>query len=119
MRPFIATQSCGGYFAAMASAVLRLLALFALVLMPLSMAGAPASAQPVAEAPAGHCDDHPQPAKAPAGTQVHCTACAALPAIDMAAPIAELAPETPMLIALAGFLTGIEPDTATPPPKLA
>jgi hypothetical protein len=103
----------------MATAVLRLLALFALVLMPLSMASAPASAQLSAAAPAGHCDDHQQPAKAPAGPQAHCTACAALPAIDAPAPVAELTPETPMLIALAAFLAGIEPDTATPPPKVA
>src|SRR5262245_55873240 len=102
----------------MASAVLRLLALIALVLMPLSMASAPASAQPAARAPAGHCDDHQQPSKAPSGPLMHCTACAALPAIDTPAPIAELDPETPMLIALASFLAGIEPDTATPPPKL-
>jgi hypothetical protein len=102
----------------MATAFFRLLALLALVLMPLSMASAPASAQPTAAAPAGHCDDHQQPAKAPAGPQVHCTACAALPAIDTPAPVSELAPEMPMLIALAGFLAGIEPDTATPPPKL-
>jgi hypothetical protein len=102
----------------MATAFLRLIALFALILMPLSMASAPASAQPTSAGPAGHCDDHQQPAKAPAGPQAHCTACAALPAIDAPAPIAELSPETPILISLADFLAGIEPDTATPPPKL-
>lgn len=106
------------YFPLMASAVLRLLALLALVLMPLSMASATASAQPAATAPAGHCDDHQQPTKAPAGPQVHCTACAALPAMDAPAEIAEMAPQMPLLIALASFLAGIEPDTATPPPKL-
>jgi len=103
----------------MASALLRLLALFALVIMPLSMASASASAQPAVATPAGHCDDQQQPAKAPSAPQVHCTGCAALPAMDAPAPLAELAPETPMLIALASFLAGIEPDTATPPPKLA
>jgi len=103
----------------MASAVLRLFTLFALVLMPLSMASAPASAAPTTSAPASHCDDHQQPAKAPAGPQMHCTACAALPAMDAPAPVAEMAPQMPMLIALASFLAGIEPDVATPPPKLA
>jgi hypothetical protein len=98
----------------MASAVLRLLALIALALMPLSMVSAPAAAQPV---PAGHCDDHPKPADAPAGPKVHCTACAALPAIDAPAPIAEMAPEAPTLIGLVSSLAGIEPDIATPPPK--
>jgi len=102
----------------MASALLRLLALFALVSMPLSMASAPASAQPAASMPAGHCDDHQQPAKAPAGPLMHCTACAALPAMDAPTQLTELAPGTPMLIRLASFLAGIEPDTATPPPKL-
>jgi len=101
----------------MASAVFRLFALFALVLMPLSMASAPASAQPTASSPAGHCDDHQMPSKAPAGPQIHCTACAALPAIDAPVPVVEMAPQPPMLIALASFLAGIEPDTATPPPK--
>ena len=97
----------------MVSAFLRLLALVALVLMPLSMASAPAAAPSVA----GHCDDQQQPAKAPAGQQVHCTACAALPAIDTPAPLAKLTPRMPTVIALASFLAGIEPDTATPPPK--
>jgi len=117
MIRLIASQKSKVYFNDMASTVLRLLALIALVLMPLSMTSASASAQPNATAPAGHCDDHQQPAKVPAGPQVHCTACAALPAIDTPVPIAELSPETPMLIALAAFLAGIEPDTATPPPK--
>ena len=116
--PFIACQGGRAYLASMASAVLRLVALVALMLMPLSMASAPAAAQPVAGAPAGHCDDHQKPADAPSAPQVHCTACTALPAIDVPAPIAELAPTMPMLIALAGFLAGIEPDIATPPPKL-
>jgi hypothetical protein len=102
----------------MASALLRMLALFALVLTPLSMASAPASAQPIASAPAGHCDDQQQPAKGPAGAQMHCTGCAALPAIDAPPPVAEIVPQMPLLIALATHLSGIEPDTATPPPKL-
>ena len=102
----------------MASALLRLFALFALVLMPLSMASAPASAQPVASAPAGHCDDHQQPAKAPAGPQMHCTGCAALPAIDAPPPVAEIVPQMSLRVAVTTHLSGIEPDPATPPPKL-
>jgi len=113
----IASPVREAYLPAMASAVLRMLALIALILMPLSMASAPASAQPVAAAPAGHCDDHQKPSEIPAGPQMHCTACAALPAMEAPAPIPELSPQAPMLIALASFLTGIEPDTATPPPK--
>jgi len=116
LRSFIATQSWDGYFSGMGSAVLRLLALVALFLMPMSMGSAPANAQ-TAATPAGHCDDHQQPAKAPAMPQVHCTGCVALPAIDAPVPIEELVPEMPMTIALAAFLASIEPDTATPPPK--
>jgi hypothetical protein len=106
------------YLALMASAILRLLALIALALMPLSMASAPAAAQPVAAAPSGHCDNHRKPADAPATSQMHCTACAALPAMAAPAQVAELAPETPMVIARVGLLAGIEPETATPPPKI-
>jgi hypothetical protein len=114
----VAPRERRAYAVGMASAVLRLIALIALVLMPLSMASAPASAHPNATASAGHCDDHQQPAKAPSGPQMHCTACAALPAMDAPVPIAELAPEMPLIIAFSTFLPGIEPDTATPPPKL-
>ena len=101
----------------MASAALRLLALFALIFMPLSMASAPASAQPSAAAPSGHCDDQQKPSDAPAG-QMHCTGCAALPAVDAPFPISELRPQTPMELTLVQLPAGIVPETATPPPKL-
>ena len=114
----IASAPGGDYVRTMASAVLRLLALVALVLMPLSMASAPAAAQPVGGVPAGHCDDHQQPPKAPGGQQIHCMACAALPAMDAPAPIAGLTPRMPAVIALESSLSGIDPDTDTPPPKL-
>ena len=58
LRSRFASWERADYFRAMATAFFRLLALLALVLMPLSMASAPASAQPTAAAPAGHCDDH-------------------------------------------------------------
>jgi hypothetical protein len=118
MRRVVALENSRAYFHAMASAVLRLFALFALVLMPLSMASAPASAHPAAATPAGHCDDQPQPAKAPAGPQMHCTACSALPANDAPTPVEEMAPQATLLVAPVSSLTGIEPDIATPPPKL-
>ena len=101
----------------MASALVRLLALFALVLMPLSMAGSPASAQPAAAAPSSHCNEHQQPADMPSGQQMHCMACAGLPAVEPPAPAPTMRPETPALSALADFAAGIRPDTATPPPK--
>jgi hypothetical protein len=118
LRRSIAPDAPGGYPTRMASAVLRLLALFALIFMPLSMASAPASAQPSAAAPSGHCDDHQKPSDAPAGQQMHCTGCAALPAMDAPFPISELQPQTPMELTLVELPAGIVPETATPPPKL-
>lgn len=117
--PPLAHQGPPLYPARMASAVLRLLALVALIFMPLSMASAPASAQPVAAAPAGHCEDQQEPADAPSSAKMHCTGCAALPAVDAPDPMAELRPETPLLISFARFMDGVEPETATPPPRIS
>lgn len=103
----------------MARAVLRLVALFALILMPLSMAGAPASAQPAAAAPAGHCDDHQKPADAPKTQQMHCTGCSALPVMEPPLPFAEMSPEAPVELRPVVLSAGIIPETATPPPKFA
>jgi hypothetical protein len=114
----IAGKSPGHYWAGMASAVLRLVALFALVLMPLSLASAPASAQPAAAAAAGHCDERQKPAEVPADPKMHCASCTALPAMNAPASIAELRPQAPMLLALVGPIDGVEPETATPPPRL-
>lgn len=99
--------------------IAKLLALIALVLMPLSMGSAPAAAHARASAPASHCDEHQKPADTPGGYQLHCTACAALPAMDAPMAIAELRPETPLRTELTEFVTGIEPEIATPPPKAA
>ena len=114
----IAPEASGGYPARMASAVLRLLALVALIFMPLSMASAPASAQPAAAVQSGHCDEHQRPSDVPGGQQMHCTGCAALPAMDSWPEICELRPQTPMELTLVELPAGIVPETATPPPKL-
>jgi hypothetical protein len=115
----IAPRAAAAYSASMASAVLRLLALVALVFMPFSMASGPARAEPAASAPTGHCEEHQKPADAPSGAKMHCTGCAALPAMDAPAPVAELAPQLPMTLSLAKFIDGVEPETATPPPRLS
>ena len=117
----IARQSSAHYGARMAAAVLRLFALLALMLMPLGMAGAPAHAQSAASAPAGHCDEHQKqkPVDVPSAATVHCTGCAALPAIEAPPPIAELRPQMPMRLAPAELIEGIEPETATPPPRIS
>jgi hypothetical protein len=118
LRRSIAPDAPGGYPARMAQAVLRLLALFALIFMPLSMASADVTAQPSAGASSGHCDEHQKPSDAPVGQQVHCTGCAALPAMDAKLPISGLRPPTPMELTLVELLAGIVPETATPPPKV-
>ena len=118
-RRSIVRDASSGYPVRMASAVLRLLALFALIFMPLSMATGPASAQPSAGAPAGHCNDHQKPSDIPAGQQVHCTSCAALPAMDAPLPTSDLRPQTPTELRLVELSAGIIPETTTPPPKLA
>jgi hypothetical protein len=97
--------------------ILRLLALVAVLVMPLGMA-TPAAARPITDMAMSHCPDqgsHHQQKRA----LVECTmACAsALPAFDRTddeiAPIARLE-----FVSLpAQPLHGLHPDTATPPPK--
>ena len=107
----------------MLAAALRLLALLALVVMPLGMTAAPVAAAPTAdavEAPqAGHCDDHQQPADSPVKAKAHCAGCAALAAPMASAEVTELRPQAPTHIRLSYFGTAFEPEIATPPPKSA
>ena len=113
----------GPYVARMIAALLRLLTLLALVLMPLGMTGAPATASPMpashAMASANHCDEQGDQDEAPA-PKMDCTAmCTALPATDSPAPSFVLKPKGPRTIAVAGPFDGIILEIATPPPKLA
>ncbi len=118
LMPVIARTAWRPYLRAMASALFRLLAFVAVLLMPLGMATRPAAAAQPASA-AGHCDEHQEPVDAPAAPKPHCTGCAALPADEAPEAIADLRPKAPMLLALADFRAGVEPDTITPPPKLS
>jgi hypothetical protein len=121
----IAGQGGGPYGAAMAAAVLRLLALVALVLMPLGMAGAPAIAQqmPMDHAAmamgGGHCDEQPEQDKAPASKMDCAAMCTALPAADAPAPAPRLKLAAPLTITIVVPFAGIEPEIATPPPRQA
>jgi hypothetical protein len=116
----IVAQGRGDYLRPM-SAAIRLLALIALVLMPLGMAPghamahhAPHAAQP------GHCDDRSNPDRPPAPRAVDCVAaCTALPANEASCPTPRLPPEAPGPIALAERFVGIVPEIATPPPKIS
>lgn len=108
----------------MRSALPRLLAILAVMLMPFGMAAAPAESihhQQMAKAmPMEHC---PEPASAPQsnGALAHCTmACAAaLPAVDspvfVSHPVAQSIPHAPTM----RTLLGTEPEIATPPPRPA
>lgn len=118
----IARQGCSAYLGAMVSAVLRVMALIALVLMPVGMAAAPVAAAPIsletaASPVVGHCDGTQQPTDAPMKAKVHCTGCAALAAPLAPADVAELRPQAPTHIRLSYFGTAFEPEIATPPPK--
>jgi hypothetical protein len=97
----------------------RLLAILALVLMPISMTGAPAMASDHGQAAAIPCDSHEQPAESTPDRQAHCTSCVVTPAPssnfadDPLAPVAILADRSERL------LLGILLDVATPPPRAA
>ncbi len=105
----------------MTAAVLRLLALIALVLMPIGMASVPAaaSAMPADHTmAAGHCEGQPGSEEAPAAT-MDCTAmCAAIPAREPVAKAPLFQRTALRTIVFAFAFEGIVPETATPPPKL-
>jgi hypothetical protein len=100
----------------------KLLLLAALLLMPAGMAVRPAAAQamPSATMPMQHCPDRPASDDGKAGIPQCMMACsAALPAADAPAsgpPVIVCVPEKP---ARAEILSGIHPETATPPPKFS
>jgi hypothetical protein len=99
-------------------ALIRLLLMFAVVLMPLGMT--PATAAPAHHdmASMGHCPDQTPGHDQKAGFAECTMACAAaLPAVE--APAAQgsmIGGETPRLAA-ANRLHGLHPETATPPPR--
>ena len=93
-----------------------LLALVAILLMPLGMTAAPAMAE-APPAAGGHCDEDHEPSDAPANAQVHCTGCAGLPALAAPAGVERMPPEAPAAPAVAEAFSGVEPGTDPPPPK--
>ena len=99
----------------------RLIVLLALLLMPFGMTAAPALAQPSGHASsmAGHCGDQQERGQSQLPMKEHCAVCSALPAADSPVPAPRLKPSMSRTAALAAPFTGIEPETATPPPKVA
>lgn len=122
--PVIAAKASPAYETPVAAAIIRLLALFALILMPIGMGLSPAAASshqlPAASAAMSeHCgDDQRKDEPGKADRAMHCAAaCTALPA----KPSTEVVPATYVRPArsLEGEqrLSGNEPEIATPPPK--
>jgi hypothetical protein len=122
LTPVIAGQGSSAYRQRVIAAFSRLLALLALVLMPVGMGAAPAAAHaPQVAAEAGHCGDAQQGAPdAPPVPAADCTVgCAAVAAPAPAQAAATLLPKETPATALIAAITGMEPDIATPPPKRA
>jgi hypothetical protein len=93
--------------------------LMALVLMPMGMASAPAAAHVSITGPSGHCGDQQKPEDVPTAPKAHCAACAALPAPEALAHLAELRPAMLLQVEADQWVTEPGPETATPPPKIA
>lgn len=119
LTPIIARTGSRPYRGVMASAVFRLLALAALILMPFGMGGAASAAIPqIAVAAERHCGDHQKPDDHPAKMDMHCASCSALPASSFALGPSELRPELPRIILATTAISDNELEIATPPPKL-
>src|SRR5215213_8737287 len=78
---FIAAQGDEAYADPMASLILRLMALLALMLMPVGMGAAPAAAVAPQAMSSEHCSGHEEDRSHHVDRDMHCAACAALPAI--------------------------------------
>lgn len=106
----------------MAATLFRLLTLAALVLMPFTMASAPAEAhhgQSMAMA-GDHCDAQEREGQAPVADMTQCMLmCAALPAAEPLAVEAPGLPRAPLRLAPIRPIQGIILEIATPPPRFA
>jgi hypothetical protein len=111
-----------------ASRLVRLLTVLALLLMPLAMAGqghaiAAAPHHEIATDGAGHCaDTKPDDGsdERGAGTAAQCMmACAALPAAGAPLPAARTVLRTAVTGTPVAGITGLAPESETPPPRSA
>lgn len=118
--PVIAQQASQPYAVRMAATLFRLLALLALVLMPIGMTSAPAAASPMPASHhlmTGHCDEQPEQDEGPTSKMDCAAMCTALPAAVSAAATSVLKPKAPRTIAVAARFDGIILEIATPPPR--
>jgi hypothetical protein len=111
-----------------ASRLVRLLAMFALLLMPLAMIGqghaiAAAPHHDMTSAASGHCadmDSKPDKKHHDSSSAAECLmACAALPAAEAPAPVEQIALRPTLVAALVPVTVGLAPEAETPPPRLA
>ena len=101
-------------------ALLKLVALMAVLLMPFGMTAAPAAPmqRQSASMPMEHCPEQEPKHAGKAGFMECAMACsAALPAADFATDQPVLIVCAPTETEAAQILHGLHPDTATPPPK--
>src|SRR3954464_14153274 len=104
----------------MARLITKLLLLAAVLLMPLGMGPAAASAHHASTQamPLGHCPDQGSSHDSKRGVPACTMACAAaLPAAEIARSEPILVGSEPVRVAPAERLHGLHPETATPPPK--
>jgi hypothetical protein len=120
--PVIAGQGSSAYLRRMIAPITRLLALIALVLMPLGMGAAAAAPQAAPHtAETGHCSGSEQRGpEAPLAPMADCTiSCSAVAPDHVSAPFDKILPkERSIAVPIIG-IAGVEPDIATPPPKSA
>lgn len=120
---FIAIGRARPYLTGMLAQCLRLLTLAALVLMPFTMAPAPAEAhhgQAMATMAADHCAGQEQDGQEPVTDMTQCLLmCAALPAVQPSAVEGPALPHGPLRLAAIRPIHGIILEIATPPPRFA
>jgi hypothetical protein len=99
----------------------RLILLIAVLIMPFGMAAAPAAAgriEAAANMPMPHCPDQDSSHVGKGGIAICGMACsAALPAAEASGETPALAGNVPIEQPIARGLIGIQPETATPPPR--
>jgi hypothetical protein len=104
----------------MRAIALKLLALLAVLVMPLAMTAAPAAAhhQQAAAMPMEHCPEPVAPHDTKSGFTECTMACsAALPAVGSPVSVRPLIVCAPVESSLSNRLRGLHPDTETPPPR--
>ncbi|HEY0027436.1 MAG TPA: hypothetical protein VGC35_06165 [Allosphingosinicella sp.] len=129
MTAAVVTGAGGAYLAGMtASRLFRLLAMFALLLMPLAMAGqghavAAAPHGETASADAGHCADMEgkgDKKRHDGSSAAECLmACAALPAAGAPVAAEQIVLRPTPVAALEPAIVGLSPEAETPPPRIA